>query len=70
MTLIEWEATHNVGSTPAYRNKRCMLDNGQIPLHSRSELWTLTDYRVSSVSKGKIWFTKRNNNERTTHVNL
>lgn len=53
MTLQEWQdkTKTEIGFKP---NKWVYVpDVGNLP--SRSELWNLTDYRVTSVTGGVIW---------------
>lgn len=59
MTLREWAESQpyelNIGEVMAW------IDDGS-RLVNRSLAWKLSDYRVSSVSHGTIWFYPREDN--------
>lgn len=54
MTLNIWQERNNVKATP-FREAMYLPDD--VP--NRESLWSLTDYRVSSVSCGTIWLMPR-----------
>jgi len=61
MTLAQWlEKSPVVGKV---YDKGVYTIPDQLPDDLRRELWNLSDYRVSSVTGGSIWLTKKKTTE-------
>lgn len=55
MTLKEWEARYGERAIPHVHTTACYVPDTIRSFGVRARLWSLSDYRVTSVTGGAIW---------------